>query len=117
MTAPSPEPQTILFLASNPDGLRQVGRKLREIKEGLRRSRERDNFVLNLCLDVRTRDKKVKVLELQTGREVLNFTAEDSLLSCAISPEDQTVVTSHFGGQIYFLRMEGNRFRKRGPDR
>jgi hypothetical protein len=53
----SPEAkQAILFLAANPDGLRQVGKELREIKEGLRRSQERDRFSLTPCLIVRPRD-------------------------------------------------------------
>ncbi|MGB8702755.1 MAG: NB-ARC domain-containing protein, partial [Thermosynechococcaceae cyanobacterium] len=63
MTASSPEPQTILFLASNPDGLRQVGRELRDVKEGLRRSQYRDQFTLNPCLDVRTRDIQRALLD------------------------------------------------------
>ncbi|NJK41325.1 MAG: CHAT domain-containing protein [Acaryochloridaceae cyanobacterium SU_2_1] len=63
MTAFGLEPQTILFLASNPDGLRQVGQELREIKEGLRRSQFRDQFTLNPCLDVRTRDIQRALLD------------------------------------------------------
>ena len=60
----SPEPpQAILFLAANPDGLRQVGQELREIKEGLRRSQERDRFTLTPCLDVRPRDIQRALLD------------------------------------------------------
>jgi GUN4-like len=63
MNSPSPEPQTILFLASNPDGLRQVGRELRDVKDGLQRSQYRDRFTLNPCLDVRTRDIQRALLD------------------------------------------------------
>lgn len=60
----SPETQqTILFLAANPDGLRQVGKELREVKEGLRRSQERDRFSLTPCLDVRPRDIQRALLD------------------------------------------------------
>jgi WD40 repeat protein len=55
--------QSILFLAANPDGLRQVGKELREIKEGLRRSQERDRFSLTPCLDVRPRDIQRALLD------------------------------------------------------
>ncbi|WP_249370341.1 NB-ARC domain-containing protein [Acaryochloris marina] len=63
MTSPSPEQQTILFLASNPDGLRQLGRELRDIKNGLRRSEHRDQFTLCPCLDVRTIDIQRALLD------------------------------------------------------
>ena len=55
--------QVILFLAANPDGLRRVGVELREIKEGLRRSQERDHFTLTPCLDVRPRDIQRALLD------------------------------------------------------
>jgi CHAT domain len=55
--------QAILFLAANPDGLRQVGKELREVKEGLRRSQERDRFSLTPCLDVRPRDIQRALLD------------------------------------------------------
>ena len=55
--------QVILFLAANPDGLRQVGKELREIKEGLRRSQERDRFSLTPCLDARLRDIQRALLD------------------------------------------------------
>jgi hypothetical protein len=55
--------QAILFLAANPDGLRQVGKELREIKEGLRRSQERDRFSLMPCLDVRPCDIQRALLD------------------------------------------------------
>lgn len=60
----SPDPQqSILFLAANPDRLRRVGQELREIKEGLRRSQERDRFNLTPCLDVRARDIQRALLD------------------------------------------------------
>ena len=60
----SPETQqVILFLAANPDGLRQVGKELREIKEGLKRSKQRDRFSLTPCLDVRPRDIQRALLD------------------------------------------------------
>ena len=63
MTAPVPEQQTILFLASNPDGLRRVGAELRDIKAGLRRSQHRDQFTLYPCLDVRPKDIQRSLLD------------------------------------------------------
>ena len=63
MTSERPNSQTILFLASNPDGLRQVGTELRDIKEGLRRSQNRDQFNLSPCLDVRPRDIQRSLLD------------------------------------------------------
>ncbi|MCY6494585.1 beta-propeller domain-containing protein [Leptolyngbya sp. GGD] len=55
--------QAILFLAANPDGLRRVGQELREIKEGLKRSKQRDCFSLTPCLDVRPRDIQRALLD------------------------------------------------------
>jgi CHAT domain len=56
MTAPSPVLQTILFLASNPDGLRQVGRELRDIEERLGLSKYRERFNLEERFAVRPKD-------------------------------------------------------------
>ena len=55
--------QAILFLAANPDGLRHVGQELREIKEGLQRSKGRNRFRLTPCLDVRPRDIQRALLD------------------------------------------------------
>lgn len=63
MSQSSDTPQAILFLAANPDGLRQVGKELREIKEGLKRSKQRDCFSLTPCLDVRPRDVQRALLD------------------------------------------------------
>ena len=63
MNEPSPVTISILFLASNPDGLRRVGAELRDIKEGLRQSQQRDQFTLYPCLDVRPRDIQRSLLD------------------------------------------------------
>lgn len=63
MPSTSPDSQTILFLASNPDGLLRVGSELRDIKEGLRRSQHRDQHTLSPCLDVRVKEIQRSLLD------------------------------------------------------
>jgi Effector-associated domain 1/TIR domain len=73
MTSPSPVLQTILFLASNPDGvgLRQVWRELRDIKDRVQQLQHRDLFTLNPCLDVRIRD--IQRVLLDTPPTIVHF--------------------------------------------
>ncbi|WP_235112856.1 CHAT domain-containing protein [Acaryochloris sp. 'Moss Beach'] len=63
MTSLSPEQQTILFLASNPDGLRQAAQELRDIGDGIQRSKRRNQFKLNSSLAVRVRDIQRALLD------------------------------------------------------
>ncbi|ABW33415.1 NB-ARC domain-containing protein [Acaryochloris marina] len=58
-----PEQQTILFLASNPDGLRQAAQELRDIEDGIQRSKHRKQFKLKSSLAVRVRDIQRALLD------------------------------------------------------
>ncbi|MBI3249483.1 MAG: hypothetical protein HYZ50_23525 [Deltaproteobacteria bacterium] len=52
-------------------------------------------------------DDTLKVWELSSGRELATFTAEHSILCCAVAPDGRTVVAGASSGQVHFLRLEG----------
>ncbi|UBF24988.1 CHAT domain-containing protein [Kovacikia minuta CCNUW1] len=71
-TASNP-PQTILFLAANPrDTVRlRLDQELRDVAEGLQRSRQRDQFRLEQRLAVRPRDIQRAMLDV--GPQLVHF--------------------------------------------
>ena len=50
-------------------------------------------------------DHTLKVWELASG-EVVTFTADARLLSCAVAPDNVTVVAGDNSGSVHFLRLE-----------
>ncbi|MGL4498920.1 MAG: hypothetical protein ACRCU2_07635 [Planktothrix sp.] len=46
---------------------------------------------------------------MATGKELVTFTGDGAMLSCAVTPDGLTVVAGDAGGQVYFLRLEGLR--------
>jgi hypothetical protein len=78
----SSKQQTILFLASNPDGLRQMGEESREIEESLGLSEYREWFNLEQRLAVRPKD--IQRAFLKVSPSIVHFagggTGEDGLI-------------------------------------
>ena len=74
--------QTILFLASNPNGKSEAWRELREIKNGLERSQYRDLFTLKSCIAINHRDVHRSLLN--ETPQIVHFAAngieEDGLI-------------------------------------
>lgn len=50
---------------------------------------------------------EMTVWDLETGHEIASFTAEATLLCCALAPDGNTVVAGDQSGRVYFLRLEG----------
>ena len=38
---------------------------------------------------------------------ICSFTGDSAMLSCAISPDGQTIVAGEASGRVHFLRQEG----------
>ncbi|ABW33191.1 WD-repeat protein (plasmid) [Acaryochloris marina MBIC11017] len=55
-------------------------------------------------------DSTLKVWDLETGMEVMSFTGEGAFRCCEIALDGCTVVAGDYGGQLYFLRLEGPNF-------
>lgn len=51
-------------------------------------------------------DKTVRVWNLLSGIEILKFTGEESMYSCALSPDGMTIVAGGSIGRVHFLRLE-----------
>ncbi|MCP4544671.1 MAG: hypothetical protein GY832_46820 [Chloroflexi bacterium] len=51
-------------------------------------------------------DGTLKVWDLQTGKLIATFTAEESIRSCAITLDSLTAVAGSSGGHVYSLRLE-----------
>ncbi len=51
-------------------------------------------------------DGTVKVWDLKTGQDIVCFTADNPIWSCAFSPDGQTIVAGDMGGQVHILRLE-----------
>ncbi|MEC4814335.1 MAG: hypothetical protein SAK29_13820 [Scytonema sp. PMC 1069.18] len=74
----------ILLLSANPQGTSQLHleREIREIKEGLRRSRRRDRYLIDTAEAVRYRDIHRAILDYEP--QIVHFSGhgsqEDSLV-------------------------------------
>lgn len=51
-------------------------------------------------------DKTIRIWEFPSGKEVLRFTGESSIVSCALSPDGKTIVAGELMGRVHFLRLE-----------
>jgi len=51
-------------------------------------------------------DQTLKVWDLETGEIVATFTADGSILCCAIGPDGVTIVAGESSGWVHFLRLE-----------
>jgi len=73
MSSPSPDQQTILFLAANPKdtGHLRLDQELRDIAEGLRRAQKRDQFNLEQRSAVRPRDIQRAMLDVEP--QIIHF--------------------------------------------
>ncbi len=51
-------------------------------------------------------DQTLKVWDMETGKIVATFTADGSILCCAIAPYGKTIVAGESSGRVHFLRLE-----------
>jgi WD40 repeat protein len=51
-------------------------------------------------------DHTLKVWNLQTGEVIATFTGEGYILSCAVAPDDLTIVAGDSSGMVHFLKLE-----------
>ena len=52
-------------------------------------------------------DRTLKVWDIESGKMIASFTGESYMLSCAFSPDGQTIVAGEASGRVHFLRLEG----------
>jgi WD40 repeat protein len=52
-------------------------------------------------------DSTLKVWDLETGNVIVNFSGDGALVTCAVSPDGQTIVAGEKSGRMHFLRLEG----------
>ncbi|MDF5713987.1 MAG: SUMF1/EgtB/PvdO family nonheme iron enzyme [Rhizonema sp. NSF051] len=78
-TQPSPQQQKILVLAANPIGttMLRIDEELREIKEGLRRAKRREQFLIESAEAVRYRDIHRAVMDFEP--QIIHFSGHGSL--------------------------------------
>ena len=51
-------------------------------------------------------DRMIKIWDMETREEVASFTAQGELYSCAIAPNDQTILVGDSLGRVYFFYLE-----------
>ena len=54
-------------------------------------------------------DSTLRLWELFSGRQVASFTGNGELHCCAFSPDGLNIVAGGLGGQIHFLKLEGQK--------
>ena len=42
---------------------------------------------------------------LESGKEIVNFTGDRDMHSCAIAPDGQTIIAGDASGQVHFLEL------------
>ena len=52
-------------------------------------------------------DRTLKVWDLETGNIIVNFSGDSTLVTCAVSPDGQTIVAGEALRRVHFLRLEG----------
>jgi WD40 repeat protein len=52
-------------------------------------------------------DQTLKVWDLQTGRPIATYNAEQKLSACAVSPDGRTVLAGEVSGRLHFLTLAG----------
>ncbi|WP_052311093.1 WD40 repeat domain-containing protein [Anabaena sp. PCC 7108] len=53
-----------------------------------------------------SRDKTVKVRNLETGEEIATFIGDADFHSCGVTPNDLTIVAGDRSGRLHFLKLE-----------
>ncbi|MCK5217632.1 MAG: hypothetical protein KAJ93_07575, partial [Methanosarcinales archaeon] len=51
-------------------------------------------------------DRTLKVWDLKTGKAVAGFSGDGPLLTCAISPDGDTIITGDRLGRVHFLQLK-----------
>lgn len=54
-------------------------------------------------------DGILTVWDLETGNIIVNFSGDSILVTCAVSPDGQTIVVGEASGRVHFLRLEGGK--------
>ena len=52
-------------------------------------------------------DRTLKVWDLESGKVIASFTADGSLMTCAVSSDGVTIVAGERSGQVHILHVEG----------
>ncbi len=53
-----------------------------------------------------SRDKTVKVWDINNGRLINSFTGDSYIPCCAITPDGSTIIAGEASGQLHFLRLQ-----------
>ncbi|WP_104899446.1 WD40 repeat domain-containing protein [Nostoc sp. 'Peltigera membranacea cyanobiont' N6] len=51
-------------------------------------------------------DRTLKIWDLHTGGAIASFTADSTLLTCTVAPDNTTIVVGDILGCVHFLRLE-----------
>lgn len=51
-------------------------------------------------------DRTLKIWDLDTGDAIASFTADSTLLTCTVTPDNTTIVAEDSLGCVHFLRLE-----------
>ena len=52
-------------------------------------------------------DNTLRVWDLEDGKELLRFTVDGTVTTCAIALDNRTIVAGDGFGRMHFLRLEG----------
>ena len=47
----------------------------------------------------------VRLWELESGNEIVTFTGDGGIDSCAVAPDGRTIVAGDGSGRVHFLRL------------
>jgi WD40 repeat protein len=53
-----------------------------------------------------SRDKTLKLWDLEAGAAIATFAGEGEMTACAVAPDNRTVVAGEESGRLHFLRLE-----------
>jgi len=52
-------------------------------------------------------DRTLRVWDMETGDVITNYIGDNVLGTCAVSPDDQTIVAGEASGRVHLLQLEG----------
>jgi WD40 repeat protein len=50
-------------------------------------------------------DRTLRLWDLESGEEIVTFTGESSMASCAVSPDGRTIIAGEISGRMHFLEI------------
>lgn len=51
-------------------------------------------------------DRTLKIWDLDTGGAIAGFSADSTLLTCTVAPDNTTIMAGDISGCVHFLRLE-----------